>query len=102
MATGGEADRSASFDALLRRHRAVAGLTQEELAERAGLSVRGLRYLEQGLRRPYPDTVQRLVDALALSAEDRQLLMAAARSTTRGRRAWVMAAAAGCRCRRAR
>ena len=58
----------------------MAGLTQEELAERAGLSVRGLRYLEQGMRRPYPDTVQRLVDALALSADDRHLLMAAARS----------------------
>ena len=72
----------ASFGELLRRQRAAAGLTQEELAERAGLSVRGLRYLEQGMRRPYPDTVQRLVDALALSADDRHLLMVAARSSS--------------------
>ena len=79
MATAAAADQPASFGDLLRRHRAVAGLTQEELAVRAGLSVRGLRYLEQGVRRPYPDTMQRIVDALALSAEDRHLLMAAAR-----------------------
>ena len=38
------------------------------------------------MRRPYPDTVQRLVDALALPADDRQLLMAAARLDKRGRR----------------
>ena len=59
MTTGAE-DRPALFGELLRRHRAAAGLTQEDLAERAELSVRGLRYLERGLHRPYRDTVQRL------------------------------------------
>jgi transcriptional regulator with XRE-family HTH domain len=67
------------FGELLRRHRSASGLTQEELAERAGLSVRGLRYLERGLHRPYQDTVQRLLDALDLSPEDHRLLVAAAR-----------------------
>ena len=79
MASGAEGDRPALFGELLRRHRAAAGLTQEELAERAGLSVRGLRYLERGLHRPYRDTVQRLLEVLALSPEDHRLLAEAAR-----------------------
>jgi predicted ATPase len=57
----------------------AAGLTQEDLAERAGLSVRGLRYLEQDSRRPYPDTVRRVADALGASAEDRRALLAGRR-----------------------
>jgi hypothetical protein len=40
----------------VRRMRAAAGLTQEGLAERAGLSVRGIYDLERGARRvPHPD-----------------------------------------------
>lgn len=73
-----EAPRRGSFGDLLSRFRASAGLTQEELAERAKLSVRGVRYLEQGLRRPYRDTVQRLARALALPPEQHQALVAAA------------------------
>src|SRR6266704_5301152 len=54
-------DRTA-FGALLRRYRTTAGLTQEALAEQAGLSLRGVSDLERGLRRvPYPETVERLV-----------------------------------------
>jgi transcriptional regulator with XRE-family HTH domain len=69
-----------AFGALLRRHRVAAGLTQERLAERAGLSVRGLADLERGARRfPYQDTVQRLADALALAPSERADLAAAAR-----------------------
>ena len=79
MASGAEGDRPALFGELLGRHRAVSGLTQEELAERAGLSVRGLRYLERGLHRPYQDTVQRLLEVLELSPEDHRLLAEAAR-----------------------
>jgi predicted ATPase/DNA-binding XRE family transcriptional regulator len=79
VASGAEGDRPALFGELLRRHRAAAGLTQEELAERAGLSVRGLRYLERGLHRPYQDTVQRLLEVLALSPKDHRLLAGAAR-----------------------
>jgi len=66
---------------LLARHRRAAGLTQDELAERSGLSTRGISDLERGARRsPYPDTVQRLAHALALSGAELQAFMAAARS----------------------
>ncbi|MGH2410754.1 MAG: TIR domain-containing protein, partial [Chloroflexota bacterium] len=68
-----------AFADLLRRHRNVARLTQEELAERAGLSPRGVLYLERGGRQPYRDTVRRLAEALALSEEERAALITAAR-----------------------
>ena len=35
---------------LVRRHRTAAALSQEELAERAGLSVRAISDLERGIR----------------------------------------------------
>jgi predicted ATPase/DNA-binding XRE family transcriptional regulator len=59
----------------LRQYRRSAGLTQEELAERAGLSVRGLSDLERGARRQaYRDTIQRLAQALGLNATDVEAL----------------------------
>jgi predicted ATPase/DNA-binding XRE family transcriptional regulator len=64
-----------TFGDLLRRHRVAAGLTQEELAERANLSVRGLSDLERGLKQaPHRSTVQMLAEALELSEEDRRIL----------------------------
>jgi len=49
---------------MLREHRNAAGLTQEELAARAGLTARGISDLERGARkRPYPHTVRSLADA---------------------------------------
>src|SRR5579859_1760930 len=64
-----------NFGALLRSYRTRAGLTQEELAERAGLSRRGIADLERGARRaPHADTVQRLGAALELSAAESSLL----------------------------
>jgi tetratricopeptide (TPR) repeat protein len=69
-----------SLGGLVRGHRGRLGLTQEELAERAGLSERTLRNLERGrIRRPYPDTVRRLADALQLTGAHRDQLEAAAR-----------------------
>ncbi len=65
------------FRDLLRRHRVAAGLTQEALAERAGLSTRGIQNLEHGVRRPYRDTLERLTNALALQGADRDLFHAA-------------------------
>jgi transcriptional regulator with XRE-family HTH domain len=60
-----------AFGELLRRHREAGFLSQEELAERAGMSVRGLRALESGWRRrPYPHTLRGLVAALGLSATE--------------------------------
>jgi transcriptional regulator with XRE-family HTH domain len=75
--------RGTDFAHLLREQRLSQGCTQEELAERAGLSVRGLRYLEQGVRRPQRDTVQRLIGALALGPSDARALLAAARPRVR-------------------
>jgi transcriptional regulator with XRE-family HTH domain len=66
------------FGLLLQRHRTAAGLSQEELAERAGLSRRGLSDLERGARRaPYPATVRRLAEALGLAEADRAALLMA-------------------------
>src|SRR5581483_11031113 len=59
------AERS-DFGAALRSVRLAAGLTQDELAERAGLSVRGIQDLERGARRsPHPETLRRLRAALS-------------------------------------
>jgi predicted ATPase/transcriptional regulator with XRE-family HTH domain len=77
------------FGGLLRRYRVAAGLTQEELAERAGVSTRGVSDLERGAHGlPRKDTLQLLLDVLALSPADRATLVAAARRpvTTRARR----------------
>jgi DNA-binding SARP family transcriptional activator/DNA-binding XRE family transcriptional regulator/Tfp pilus assembly protein PilF len=64
---------------LLREHRLRAGMTQPELARRAGVSVRALRDLEQGrVRRPRSRSVQRLAAALGLADADRARLLAAA------------------------
>jgi transcriptional regulator with XRE-family HTH domain len=57
------------FAVLLRRFRRSAGLTQERLAERAMISVRGLQHLEAGDAQPYRATVIALVAALGLTAE---------------------------------
>jgi predicted ATPase/DNA-binding XRE family transcriptional regulator len=62
----------------LRRLREAAALTQEELAERAGLTAKGISDLERGARnRPYPHTVRSLADALELSENERSSLLAA-------------------------
>ena len=69
-----------SFADLLRHLRTTAALSQEELSERSGLSLRGISDLERGVRRaPHLTTVRVLADALALSPTDRQALLAAAR-----------------------
>ena len=69
-----------AFGTILRRHRRAAQLTQAELAERAGISVRALSDLERGLKyRPHKDTVQLLADALQLAADERTVFEAAAR-----------------------
>src|SRR5690348_2436271 len=70
------------FGSLLRRHRQAAGLTQEELAERAGLSVEGISALERGVNRaPRKDTVELLAEALGLAAAARDAFAIAARSS---------------------
>ena len=63
------------FGDALRRFREATGLTQEQLAERAGLSYNAIGSLERGDRqRPYPHTIQALATALQLSADQRAYL----------------------------
>src|SRR5262245_20773999 len=69
---------TATFAELLRLYRQRAGLTQEELAERAGLSAHGISALERGVRRQaYPHTVRALASALGLSEGEEASFVAA-------------------------
>ena len=69
-----------SFAGLLRQFRAEARLTQEELAEAAGLSPRSVSDLERGINRTArKDTAVLLADGLSLTGQVRVLFVAAAR-----------------------
>ncbi len=71
------------FGVLLRRYRVASGLSQEELAQRAGLSVRALANMERGrTARPYRRSVRSLAEALALPEQQRAQLDRAARLVT--------------------
>ncbi|MCR6484561.1 tetratricopeptide repeat protein [Amycolatopsis sp. OK19-0408] len=60
-----------SFAGWLRDRRVLAGLTQAQLAERAGLSLRAVRNAELGsVRKPRPETERRLREALAEAPPD--------------------------------
>ncbi|HEX8919039.1 MAG TPA: helix-turn-helix domain-containing protein, partial [Chloroflexota bacterium] len=66
-----------AFGDLLRQYRRRAGLTQEALAERAGVSVRTITEVERGINRsPRRDTLHLLADALQLSTQERAHLEA--------------------------
>jgi tetratricopeptide (TPR) repeat protein/transcriptional regulator with XRE-family HTH domain len=76
----GVAEPALSFAGLLRQFRAEARLTQEELAEAAGLSPRSVSDLERGVNRTArKDTAALLADALSLTGQIRVLFVAAAR-----------------------
>jgi tetratricopeptide (TPR) repeat protein/transcriptional regulator with XRE-family HTH domain len=67
-----------SFGQLLRHHRVLAGLSQEALAARSGISKDAIGLLERGLRlHPRNSTVDCLATALRLTMEERQALLAA-------------------------
>ncbi len=67
------------FGTRLCADRRSAGLTQQELAERSGLSLRAVSNLELGWAKvPHPDTVHRLADALGLRGDSRTGFLAAA------------------------
>jgi predicted ATPase/transcriptional regulator with XRE-family HTH domain len=68
------------FGDLLRRFRVARGLTQERLAERTGLSVRGISDLERGARTiPHRETILRLIEGLELPEDEQALLLSFAR-----------------------
>jgi tetratricopeptide (TPR) repeat protein/transcriptional regulator with XRE-family HTH domain len=61
------ANPNGTFGELVRQRRMAVGLTQEELAERTGLSVRALSDLERGVvSRPHRSSVSVLTEALGL------------------------------------
>ena len=74
--------RTNAFAAVLRHYRTTAGMTQEELAEQAKLSVRSVSDLERGVRRiPHKETLALLIDALHLRDEDSARFREAARQS---------------------
>src|SRR4026207_522368 len=74
-----------SFAARLRQSRERAGLSQEELAERAGISANAVSALERGIRqRPHPAPIRALVDALELTDEERRAFIASGRDHATG------------------
>jgi len=83
-------DNVAAFGARLAADRRSAELSQQELAERSGLSIRAISNLERGRTRwPHQDSVRRLADALKLAGQARREFFTAA-----GRRLAYQAAAA--------
>jgi predicted ATPase/DNA-binding XRE family transcriptional regulator len=76
-------ERGTTFGVGLRRLREAAGLTQEELAARAGLAAKGVGALERGERKhPYPHTVRVLADALGLEGAERDAFVRGAPKRT--------------------
>src|ERR1700760_2674267 len=58
------------FGSLVRMHRHEAGMTQRELAAKAGLSIAALRDIEQSRRhRPRANSLAALADALSLDPD---------------------------------
>lgn len=78
MGTQGASKEPGTLASLLRALREAAGLSQEELAARAGLSPHAISALERGTRtRPYPHTLRSLAAALDLDEDQRAGLLAA-------------------------
>ena len=91
---GAVAEPGLSFAGLLRQLRAEARLTQEELAEAAGLSARSVSDLERGIHcTAHKDTALLLAGALNLAGPVRERFVSAARG--RGPAADVLAARGG-------
>src|ERR1051325_581518 len=78
-------EAAATFGELLRQHRLAQGLTQEALAERAGLSAHGILKLERSSTHPYRETAERLSRALHLTGEAEVRFRAAAQPPPRRR-----------------
>jgi transcriptional regulator with XRE-family HTH domain len=79
-----------SFAGLLRRLRAGAKLTQDELAAAAGVSPRSVSNLERGINRTaHKDTAVLLAGALGLTGPAAELFVAARPAApSRQRRSW--------------
>jgi predicted ATPase/DNA-binding XRE family transcriptional regulator len=93
---GAVAEPGLSFAGLLRQLRAEAKLTQEELAEAAGLSPRSVSDLERGVHRiAHKDTALLLADALGLAGPAQELFVAAGRGKVPAAEALAVVRGAG-------
>src|SRR3954469_6892146 len=88
-----------TFGSLLREHRLAAGLTQEMLAERSGVSQRAIQLLEADSVRPRRSTIGHLTEALSIAGPDRAELDRMATPLPRAR---LAATSGGARARRDR
>ncbi|HEY2474455.1 MAG TPA: helix-turn-helix domain-containing protein [Candidatus Cybelea sp.] len=83
MEVAGVSDESSAaleLATLLKSFRLQAGLSQQMLADKALVSVQAVSALERGYRKvPYPKTLERLADALALPPGAREALEESAR-----------------------
>ena len=87
MQVGDAADRRGGFGEQLCRDRAAAGLTQEELAERSGLSVRAISDMECGrTSRPRHSTLRQIGTATASTLARPNLAAPRSRSRATPRR----------------
>ncbi len=50
--------------------RTKRGLSQEQLAERSGLSISAIAFVEQGRRKPQLPTLEKIADALGVRVKD--------------------------------
>ena len=72
---------SSSIATLIRRYRVARGWTQDELGQRAGISMRTISDIERGLSRyPHRDTIQQLIVAFELKDEAAHSFQQAARA----------------------
>lgn len=71
-----------TFGELLRDCRLSAGWTQDELADRSGVSAHSISVLEAGRRQPRLSSVSCLSEALSLDPRRREQLLAAARTVS--------------------
>lgn len=78
-------DHRYSFGSLLKRYRRGMGITQQELAARAGYSAVYVGMLERGERLPSGATGEALADALALDSHQRDTLIMATQAPGRFR-----------------
>jgi transcriptional regulator with XRE-family HTH domain len=61
---------NAQLAANVRRHRVAAGLSQEELAERTGLSQTWISRLEKGTANPTMETLKSLAEAFSIGVQE--------------------------------
>ena len=87
----------------VKRLRETLGLTQEELAARAGLTPNAISALERGEHHhPYPATVRGLADALGLATEEHAALAASVPKRRKSRGGFTIVASGSNGTRRAR